>query len=123
MIEDIFKQTQLFFQENDYVVIKQFLDPATASLLYQYSINKVVRTDFLTSHAKEDYRPVWDGKFGDDQIPNDYNCYADPMMDTLLQASIAHMENYTGLKLSCNYSYWSFYQLGSELKRHRDRDS
>jgi hypothetical protein len=44
------------------------------------------------------------------------------MMDTLLEASLQSMQNFTGLDLNANYSYWRFYQLNDELKRHTDRD-
>jgi hypothetical protein len=123
MSENNYKEMQDFFNANGYVVIKNFIDAKMAGLLYRYAINKVVRTDFLIDHAKEDYRPKWDGEFGDEQIPIAYNCYGDPMMDTLLELSLGSMQAFTGLELSCNYSYWRFYQFENELKRHKDRDS
>jgi hypothetical protein len=123
MSENNYKQIQDFFNANGYVVIKNFIDSKMANLLYRYAINKVVRTDFLISNARENYCPKWDGEFGDEQIPIAYNCYGDTMMDTLLELSLDSMQAFTGLELSCNYSYWRFYQYNNELERHKDRDS
>ena len=123
MSENNYKEIQSFFNDHGFVIIKNFIDPKMSELLYRYAINKVLRTDFLIMHSEEDYRPKWDGEFGDEQIPIAYNCYGDPMMDTLLEMSLPMMQALTGLELSCNYSYWRFYQYNNELKRHKDRDS
>lgn len=117
------KEIQKYFQDNKYVVIKGFLDPNMAGLLYQYAITTVRRTDFMYSQAAQDYRPLWDGQFGDDQAPISYNRYADPMMDTLLVASTKQLEKYTGMELTPQYSYWRLYQQTEVLKRHIDRES
>jgi hypothetical protein len=74
-------------------------------------------------HAKVQYREKWEGEFGDEQIPNSYNCYGDPMMDTLLNMSTDNMKNFTGIDLLPTYSYWRFYQFNDELKKHTDRTS
>jgi hypothetical protein len=94
-----------------------------AGLIYQYCITKVRRIDFLTTHALQDYREEWDGRWGDTQIPNSYNCYGDPLMETLLANLLVNLEDYTGKKLEPTYSYWRFYQFNDELHRHKDRDS
>lgn len=124
MIDDsTLKNIQNYFKENNYVVIKGFLDQNTATLFYNYCINKVKKVDFLTTHGKSEYRPDWDGEFGDPQAPNSYSCYGDCLMDTLGFLSTETIEKYTNLKLIPEYSYWRFYQHGEELKRHRDRES
>jgi hypothetical protein len=112
-----------YFKKNNYVVIRGFLDSNTATLFYNYCINKVKQVDFLTTHAKADYIPEWDGEFGDPQAPISYSCYGDCLMDTLAFLSTETVEKYTDLKLIPEYSYWRFYQHGEELKRHRDRES
>jgi hypothetical protein len=117
------KEMQEYFQKNNYVVIRNFLDENTTKLFYQYSITRVQQVDFLSMYAKNEYHPNWHGTFGDDQCPNSFSCYGDPLMDTLLLLSTGSIEGYTGLELVPNYSYWRFYQPGEELKRHRDRHS
>jgi hypothetical protein len=82
-----------------------------------------MRVDFLSTYALNDYREDWDGRFGDPQIPNSYNCYGDPLMETLLVNLLPNMTEYTGKKLVPTYSYWRFYQLQDELVRHKDRES
>jgi hypothetical protein len=44
-------------------------------------------------------------------------------MDSLLELSTDTIQQYIGLNLEPNYSYWRLYQQGCDLKRHRDRDS
>lgn len=120
---DYIKTIQDYFQENNYVVIRKFIDENLANLLYQYCITNVKRADFLEQHAPEAYRPSFDGQFGDTQAPMSYNRYGDPMMDTMLVSGTPSMEKYTGLNLIPNYTYWRLYQQGEVLKRHIDRDS
>jgi hypothetical protein len=116
-------EIQEYFNKNDYVVIKGFLDQNTATLFYSYCINRVRKIDFKMIYAKDDYNREWDGQFGDEQSPMSYSCYADDLMDTLLELSVPTIEKYTGLELSPTYSYWRFYQKGEVLERHRDRPS
>jgi len=123
MIDENLKQIQEYFNKNNYVVVRGFLDSNMAGLFYQYCINKVKKVNFLTSHAKDEYRADWDGTFGDPQAPNSYSCYGDDLMDSLLLSSCPTISNYTGLELNPTYSYWRFYQKDEDLKRHRDRES
>ena len=121
--EELKLQTREYFKNNKYLVLKKFIDENMAGLLYQYCLVKVQRTDFMTMYAKDDYRPEWDGRFGDEQAPISYNCYADPMMDTILGASTKTLSSYVGIDLIPTYSYWRLYQQGEVLKRHSDRHS
>jgi hypothetical protein len=117
------QQTRDFFKENSYLVIKNFIGSPMANILYNYCIAKVRRTAFMIRNFEQDYRPNWDGKFGDAQIPNSYNLYGDPMMDTILLMSRDTISDYVGIDLAPNYTYWRFYEKNDELKRHRDRES
>lgn len=116
---------QQYFKTNNYVVIKNYLTPDIAGLLYRYCINSVKRADFVSTYDKENYIEGYIGTFGDPQIPNNtsYNCYGDLMMDTLLESSTESLSNYTGLELVPTYSYWRYYQTGDVLERHKDRPS
>jgi len=118
-----FKPMQDFFKENGFVVINKFLTPDVANLLYTYCMTTVQLTDFKITFDKANHNHDWDGDFGDGQVDGCYHRYADPMFDSLLLLSRASIENYTGLSLSNNYTYWRFYQKDNELKRHKDRHS
>jgi hypothetical protein len=122
-LEELYKHTAEYFKENKYVVLKKFLDDNMAGLLYQYCLVKVQQTDFKSMFAKDDYRPDWDGRFGDEQAPISYNCYGDAMMETILAASTKTLSQYVGFELTPNYSYWRLYQQNEVLLRHRDRES
>ncbi len=122
-LEDLYKSTSEYFKENKYLVLKGFIDQNMAGLLYQYCLVKVQQMDFKSMFAKDAYHPDWDGKFGDEQAPISYNCYADAIMETILAASTKTLSNYVGFELTPNYSYWRLYQQGEVLLRHRDRES
>jgi hypothetical protein len=117
------QETQEFFNKNKFVVIKQFLPADMALLSYEYCKIRVKRTDWILQNAKEDYRLDQDGAFGDGQIPNSFNCYSDPYMETLLLLTTDRLKEFTGLDLVPQYSYWRFYQTGDVLERHTDRGS
>lgn len=123
MNEDQILEIQKYFQDNKYVVIRNYLDTNLSNLIYRYCITRVQQIDFKSQYAKTNYDPDWDGKFGDEQAPGSFNSYGDPLMDSLLDASVPAIESYTGLSLIPQYTYWRLYSKNEELKRHRDRES
>ena len=112
-----------FFQNNKYVVIRQFLNTDTTMLLYQYCLIKAAAIDFKYATRKDIYDEMWDGRWTDSQVPHVYSRYGDPVMDSVLSLSAVAMSNHTGLNLLANYSYWRLYETGCVLKRHQDRAS
>ena len=122
-LQELYKNTSEYFANNKYLVLKGFIDQNMAGLLYQYCLVKVQQMDFKSMFAKDDYRPEWDGRFGDEQAPISYNSYGDAMMETILAASTRTLSQYVGFELTPNYSYWRLYQQGEVLLRHRDRES
>ena len=123
MNNELKNQIQTFFKQNNYVVIKNHISPETSLLCYEYLKTKVKSIDFKMINETSKWDKDWDGTFGDGQIELDFNCYGDHLMDTLLGSSHEAMQKYTGLNLSTTYSYCRFYEKGSELKKHTDRDS
>lgn len=118
-----YKEIQDFYAKNRYVVIKNFLDPNTVGLVYRYCITKAMSMDYKFLHDKANFNKNWDGEWTDPQAPGCYSNYGDTLMDTLLTACLQQMQNYTGLNLVPNYTYWRMYQQGSELTKHIDRHS
>jgi hypothetical protein len=112
-----------FFKDNKYVVIRNFLNQDTVTLLYQYSLIKVASTDFKYNFEKKSYNEIWDGRWDDPQVPHVYSHYGDPIMDSILNLSTQSISEHTGLDLKPNYTYWRLYEKESILTRHRDRDS
>jgi hypothetical protein len=123
MNQIVTNQIQEYFKNNKYVVIKNFLDPNTVGLVYRYCITRVMAMDFKYIHDKENFNKEWDGEWTDPQAPGCYSSYGDLLMETLLTSCLPMMQNYTGLNLLPNYTYWRHYQKDSELIRHRDRHS
>lgn len=114
---------QHYFEENNYVVIKKFLSPEMAEIFYQYTKTVTQAVDYKIQVDKPYHSESWDGSFGDGQVPDTFYRYGDPLMDTLMIMSLNKMQEFTGLTLVPNYTYWRFYQKGNELKRHTDRGS
>jgi hypothetical protein len=122
MIND-YKQIQSYFKENKYVVIKDFLNKDAASIFYNYCKLKTQSIDIKKFYCKESYDSLWDGRFDDEQSYGDFSYYGDPVMESILQLGLNSMQNFTGLNLVCNYSYWRLYQKDSILKAEIDSRS
>jgi hypothetical protein len=114
---------QNYFEENNYVVIKEFLTAEMAEIFYQYTKTVTQAVDYKIQVDKPHYNESWDGGFGDGQVPDTFYRYGDPLIDTLMIMSLNKMQEFTGLTLVPNYTYWRLYQKGNELKRHTDRGS
>jgi len=115
--------TKKFFEENNYILIKNFLNKELCKLLYTYSITQVRAIDYKKLNCENKFDKKWDGEFGDGQVNNTYYRYGDPIIDSLLVLSLENMEHFTGKKLIPTYSYWRFYEKGDKLENHKDRES
>jgi hypothetical protein len=96
------------FQNNSYVVVKNFIDPLSVSTLSKYLENSLRR-----------YPENNQGGGGD--TSSRISWYADPLMEVVLQNSLSDVEKNTGLSLFPSYSFTRVYQKGDELKPHVDR--
>jgi hypothetical protein len=111
------------FAKNNYIVIKQAIDPKVAEFVYNYFLMKrqVARTFFDTRYISP-YTSEW-GVWNDEQVPETYSHYGDIAMETLLLAVQPVMEKQTKLKLNPTYAYARIYKKGDILHRHKDRFS
>jgi len=108
------------FEEDKFVIIRGYIEPAIMDLFYQYCKIQVQRTSFKKLNS-ESYNPDWDGRFGDSLVANTFARYADPLWESLMLSSVNALEHYTGLSLVPGFSYWRFYQQGDTLIKHADR--
>lgn len=117
--------SEQYFKENNYIVVRNFLSQDVSSLLYQYCMVKTQQISFKMGADPLLYNEDWDGKFGDVQSPksNPYTLYGDPVMDSLLLLSNDKICELTGINVVPTYSYWRLYEYGSELNKHVDRKS
>jgi hypothetical protein len=123
MIQNNIDSIQHYFNDNSYVVVRNFLSPEICALAYEYCKIKAESMDFKYTYNRELYNEKWDGTWSDHQAPNAYSHYGDAFMEALLKLSHPLMQQYTGKSLSYNYSYWRLYQKGNMLDRHIDRAS
>jgi hypothetical protein len=122
-MNDLFKKMQEDFKTNGFLIVKKFLTEDIANLSYEYCKLKTLRQSEKLRLHKENYMKDWDGAFGDGQINNSFSFYGDPYFDGLLKLSMVNFENYTGLNLSPEYTYWRLYEKDDILKEHIDRPS
>ena len=110
------------FQKNRYVVVREFISKDVADFIYKYTLMKEKAVKVMSEVA---FMPKnsFLGGFEDPQAPGCFSVYADFAMETLLDECKAKMELVTGLTLVPTYSYHRIYNNGSELKKHKDRES
>jgi hypothetical protein len=107
---------------NKYQVIKKAVSYELANFVFNYFLLKRDAANFMYQ-----YNLIADtGMFGtwkDNQVPNTYSHYSDPVMETLLVKMLPVMAKETGLELVPTYSYARLYKKGDILYRHKDRPS
>lgn len=96
------------FKEKGYHIVRNFLDLDFVSFINQYFFTRINAGQAV---------------LGDDQAPNSYYFYGDPLMDTILGGSVQEFSEIVGYSLLPTYSYTRLYIEGDELKIHRDRPS
>ena len=111
-----------FKNGNKYQIIKKTVSYELANFIFNYFLLKRDAVKFMY-----DNNVIYDdGMFGtwtDEQIPNTYSHYADPVMETMLMKVLPVMKKETGLDLCPTYSYARAYKKGDKLKKHKDRPS
>ena len=111
------------FEENSYVVVKNFIDLQLANIFYFHVMQNAKRSLFIESEQGNNYDKGRYGEFTDTQAYGDFSMYGDPIFDDLCEISLENMQNITGKFLTCNYTYHRLYTTGTELVRHKDRPS
>jgi hypothetical protein len=98
------------FEKNGCVRVNEFLDLHTVSIVSQYFENRIRRGEWVE---------------GDEgaQAASKLFYYADPLIEALMLACKAGVEEITGKELLPTYSYSRVYQPGEELAPHTDRPS
>ena len=107
---------------NKYQVIKSAVSYELANFIFNYFLLKRDAVDFMYKNNIT-YDNGMLGTWTDDQIPNTYSHYADPVMETLLMKVLPVMKKETGLELVPTYSYARAYKKGDTLHKHKDRPS
>jgi hypothetical protein len=102
--------TKELFDNDGYVQIDGFLDPAMVQIMSQYFENKLRRGDWVEGRERV-------------QQASKLFCYADPLTEAVLLAALPEIERICGQDLLPTYSYSRIYQPGDELKPHVDRPS
>ncbi len=106
MIETITKPEE--FERFGCVLVQNFLDPMTTQTISVYLENKIRRDEW---RPKENYQTT------------KLAYYADPLIETVLQASLPLVSEVCGKELHPTYSYARIYQSGEDLEPHIDRPS
>ena len=107
---------------NKYQVIKNAISYELANFIFNYFLLKRDAVAWMYENNIT-YDNGMFGTWADEQVPNTYSHYADPVMETLLMKVLPVMKKETGLELVPTYSYARLYKKGDILKRHKDRPS
>ena len=118
------QEIQKSFNQNSYVVIKEVVDKTTINLFYSYTLKKINRNLYKLKHNPELYSLKYNMIFGDELSGwNSLNFYGDEFCETILEALLPTMQQYTGLELIPEYGFLRMYQKGDILPYHSDRPS
>jgi hypothetical protein len=96
------------FEKHGCVLVKNFIDEKTISVVSQYFENKIRRGEWTEVSDKGD--PT-----------SRFAYYADPLIEVLLQTSKEAVEDATGKELMPTYSYSRIYRSRERLAPHVDR--
>ena len=107
---------------NKYQVIKNAVSYELANFIFNYFLLKRDAVAWMYQNNIT-YDTGMLGTWTDQQVPNTYSHYADPVMETLLMKVLPKMQQETGLELIPTYSYARIYKQGDILKSHKDRSS
>ena len=107
---------------NKYQVIKNAVSYELANFIFNYFLLKRDAVAWMYQNNIT-YDTGMLGTWTDQQVPNTYSHYADPVMETLLMKVLPKMQQETGLELIPTYSYARIYKQGDILKRHKDSPS
>ena len=106
----------------NYKVVKEAISFELANFLFNYFLLKREAVYYMYSNNWMYDNGVL-GTWKDEQVPNTYSIYGDPVFDTLLMKVLPVMQRETGLDVIPTYSYARIYKKGDILKRHKDRPS
>jgi hypothetical protein len=98
------------FEKNGCVRVNEFIDLHTVSIVSQYLENRIRRGEWVEGNEGV-------------QAASKLFYYADPLIEALMLACKAGVEEVTGKELLPTYSYSRVYQPGEELVSHTDRPS
>tara|TARA_R100001591_G_scaffold42384_1_gene53565 strand:- start:3684 stop:4256 length:573 start_codon:yes stop_codon:yes gene_type:complete len=98
--------------EKGYILVENFLTKEEVSLLTEHTL-LFHKNNFV------------DLEYNDFKQNNncDTGVYSDTVMESLMVNKKSKMEEITKLKLQPTYTFWRMYTNGSELLKHKDRES
>ena len=100
-----------------------FLNRDMADFLYGYVLLSKRRLEVEKENDLSETHQHMYGTFDDSQALGDYSKYGDLVFDTLLIGKTKQLSEITQINLVPQYSYHRLYTKGTELERHRDRES
>lgn len=96
------------FNKDGYYVIKNFLEENFVQFIQSYFFTRI---------------NAGQAELGDEQAPNSFFFYGDPLMETILGSSTDSLGKIIGKNILPTYSYTRLYGQGDELLIHKDRPS
>jgi len=122
------QEMQEFFEKNHYIVIEDFLQKQLAEVARRYVEILALSAKFkLENKELTKYNDHWDGKFWEEGIKvfpdkTSYMKYGDALTDSILSLSTEQISQITKKSLYPTYSFFRLYEMGDEMKAHKDRE-
>ena len=108
-----------------YEVVRGAISYDLANFIFNYLLLHRDATSFLMGKGlvkDKGSGELW-GTWKDNQVPNTFSKYGDPVLETLQMKMLPVVRRLTGLNLIPCYSYVRLYKMGDTLARHVDRES
>jgi hypothetical protein len=96
------------FNENNFQIIRNFIEPDFVEFIQDYFSMKINAGDV---------------SFEDQQVVGSYEWYSDTLTETILQNSCEAISKKIGIPIVPSYSFTRLYMKGDELTKHIDRAS
>jgi hypothetical protein len=96
------------FERHGYAILPSLIDASAAAFLADYALQSAA-----AGHMQR----------GDSQVPDTPCCYADPVMEAVLESLLPAVQAACEKRLCPTYSYVRLYKAGDALERHTDRPS
>lgn len=96
------------FAENGFAVVRSVVSDPLLGIAYGYAL-KMLTTDQMNDSDK--------------RVPGPLSLYGDPLMDSLLDCVLPHLEQVLGIQLHQTNSHLHLYQRGDKLNRHVVQDA
>jgi len=114
------ENAQIFFQDNNYIIISEAISKDVVGFIYNYfQVKRDAAKILLDTKNISPFDESW-GSWKDAQNPNTFSIYGDVAMDTLMIRILPLVQKITKMSLISTYSYATMCKHGEDSVRYND---